>query len=117
MTVDTTAQQVQTQTQMRKMDGSGGGQGNGQGGGMKGAMQSTMQALPEDTQTAIKEQLQQLDPAAKKDMASQIASLDSSNMSVDELTASIMDMLNPQSTQENDILTAEAIGSTFVTYA
>ncbi|MEA3354657.1 MAG: hypothetical protein U9Q33_12675 [Campylobacterota bacterium] len=116
MTVDTTAQQtqVQTQTQMRKMDGSGGGQGGG--GGMQGAMKSTMQALPEDTQTVIKDQLQQLDPAAKKEMTNQIASLDSQNMSVDELTSSIMDMFNPQSQEKNNAATATAIGATFVAY-
>ena len=79
------------QMQMRKMDGTGMGQGNGQG-----KMSEIMQQLPQEDKTAIKEQMQSLDPAQRKDMVSQISQMDTSSMSVDEITASILDLLSPK---------------------
>ena len=81
------------QTQMRKMDGSGGGQG----GGMSSMMKATMAGLPEQTQTDIKALMQTLDPTSKQDAMKQITEMDTSNMSVEDLTASIMELLNPSS--------------------
>ena len=79
------------QMQMRKMDGTGGGQGNGMGRMMK----ETLSTLPEDTQADIKSLMQTLDPAAKKDAMSQIAQIETSNMTVEDLTAAIMDIFEP----------------------
>lgn len=79
------------QMQMRKMDGTGMGQGNGQG-----KMSEVMQQLPKEDKTAIKEQMQSLDPAQRKDMVSQISQMDTSSMSIDEITTSILDLLNPK---------------------
>jgi len=73
--------------QMRKMDGTGGGMGR--------MMKETLSALPEDTQADIKSLMQTLDPAAKKDAMSQISQIETSNMTVEDLTAAIMDIFEP----------------------
>ncbi len=83
--------------QMRKMDGTGGGQENG---GAGKAMREMMQQLPEEQRASIQEQMQGLDPTQRKDMVSQIAQLDTSDMSVDDLTASILDLLSPETEEE-----------------
>ncbi len=82
------------QTQMRKMDGTG----SGQGGGMRKMMQETMQTLPQETKTDISSLMQTLDPTARKDAMSQIAQIETANMSVEDLTGAIMDILKPTQT-------------------
>jgi len=84
------------QTQMRKMDGSGGGQGNG--GAMGKMMKETMSLLPEDTQADIQALMQTLDPAAKQEAKAQMTQIETANMTVEDLTAAIMDIFRPEQT-------------------
>jgi len=76
------------QAQVRKMDGSGNG-------GMGSMMKAAMAELPPETQADIKSLMQTLDPTSKQDAIKQITQMDRSNMSVEDLTSSIMDLLNP----------------------
>ena len=82
--------QMQQQVQMRKMDGSGEGKGMGK------MVQETMQILPTQTQTDVRSSLQALDVVARKEAMTQISQLDTSNMSVDDLTTALMDIVKPQ---------------------
>lgn len=88
MNVSSTSYMEQAQT--RKMDGTGSG-------GMGGMMKATMAGLPEQTQTDIKSLMQTLDPTSKQDAMKQITQMDTANMTVDDLTSSIMGLLNPSS--------------------
>lgn len=106
MTIDINS--VGSMQQMRSMDGTGMGQGNG---GPGREMREMMQQLPEEQQASIREQMQSLNPAERKDMVSQIASLDTSDMTIDDLTASILDILTPK----NDKTPASS--SSFSVYA
>ncbi len=96
------------QAQVRKMDGSGGGQGNG----MSKIMNETMQGLPAETQEDIKSLMQTLDMSARKDVMNEMSQIDSSNMTVEDLTSAIMNIFNPNSTQEKS-----SYPSSFSTYA
>ncbi len=96
------AYQYQYQNQMRRMDGSGGGVGNG--GPRGGGMGAIMQTLPSEDQSAIQEQMSSLSQTDRVAAMDQIRQLDTSSMSSDEVTQSIMDILNPTpttSTQES----------------
>jgi len=84
------------QTQMRKMDGSGSGQGNGMGRMMK----ETLSMLPQETQADIKSLMQTLDPTAKKDAMKEMTQIETSNMTVEDLTAAIMDIFQPSQSAE-----------------
>ena len=95
MDVGSTSSMQQIQT--RKIDSSGGGQGSG---GMGGMMKATMAGLSEETQTDIKSLMQTLDPTSKQDAMKQITEMDSSNMTVEDLTSSIMDLLSPNESAE-----------------
>ncbi len=88
--------QQMIQTQTRKMDGSGGGQGGG--------MKDVMQQLPEADRNAIKEQMQSLSPSDKVAAKDQINQIDSSTMTLDDYTQSIMNILNP-----TDITSTDAV--------
>lgn len=96
------------QTQMRKMDGTGGGQSSGAG----KMMQETMQLLPEDTKADIKSLMQTLDPTGKKDAMAQIAQIETSNMTVEDLTTAIMDVFKPSQAS-----TKSSYPSSFSVYA
>lgn len=84
------------QTQTRKMDGTGGAQGNGMG----RMMRETIQMLPEDMQADVKSLMQTLDPAGRQDAMKQMAQIETSNMTVEDLTAAIMDLFNPTAKAE-----------------
>lgn len=107
--------QIQIQEQLQKKDGSGAG--------MKDLLQSTLEELPQDTQDTIYDELSSLNQLDRRDMAEQITQLDSSNMSVEELQTTVLDMFDIQAPSntirsgQNDEATAAAIGATFVTYA
>lgn len=94
--MDISSASMTQQTQMRKMDGTGGGQGNGQG----RMMRETIEMLPEDVQADVKSLMQTLDPTAKQDAMSQMAQIESANMTVEDLTAAIMEIFNPQAEEE-----------------
>ena len=88
---------AQMQTQMRKMDGTGGGQGMGQGGGMK----SMMQGLSSEDQASIKDQLSSMSQADRSAMVSQMKEIDATSMTSEEYTQSLVDLLNTQDTSSN----------------
>ena len=98
------------QAQMRKMDGTGGGQGNG--GSMGKMMKETLSMLPKETQADIKSLMQALEPSDKKDAMMQMSEVETSNMTVEDLTAAIMDIFQPGNTKEDS-----SYPGSFSTYA
>ncbi len=107
--MDVSATSSMQQMQMRKMDGSGGGQGNG---GMGRMMKETLSILPQETQTDIQSLMQTLDPTGKQEVKAQIAQIESSNMTVEDLTAAIMDIFQPSQAD-----TTSSYPSSFSVYA
>jgi len=86
------------QTQLRKMDGSGSGsQVNASTNRM---LNETLKMLPQETQSEIQALMQTLDPENKQDIKSQMAQIESSNMTVEDLTEAIMDIFKPSITPE-----------------
>ncbi len=73
------------QTQMRKMDGSGGGQGGG--------MKETMQALSPEDRTAVREQMASLSPTDRTTMKDQMSKVDTTSLSSEDLGKTLMSML------------------------
>ena len=82
------------QAQVRKMDGTGGGNGQGR------MMKETLSMLPEETQADIKALMQNLEPSGRKDAMNEMAQIESANMTVEDLTAAIMDIFQPSTTAE-----------------
>lgn len=80
------------QTQLRKMDGTGGGQGNAYG----KQMQDVLATLPQDVQDNIQSLMQTLNPPEKKDVMREVNELDASNMTVEDLTTAIMDLFGQE---------------------
>ena len=105
MNVNANGSMQQMQMQMRKMDGSGSGQGNG---GMKDIMQN----LSSDDRATIKEELSAMTQEERSAMISQMKEVDSVNMSAEEFSQTLLDMLNQVSSNET---TSTAFG--FSTYA
>lgn len=68
---------------------------NNSANGMNKMLQATIAGLPKETQSDIKSLMQTLDSTSKKDAMKQIVEMDSSNMSVEDLIASITELLNP----------------------
>ena len=97
-----------TSMQIKKMNNTVDTQSNGMG----RMMSETLQMLPQETQADIKSLMQTLDPKMKKDAMSQMSQIESSNMTVEDLTAAIMDIFNP--TQETD---KSSFPSSFSAYA
>lgn len=83
-------QQSQYMHQMRMHNGQGQGQGP-KGNGMGQIMQS----LPQDQRKEVSDLLQSMPEDERKDAVSQIKNLDTENLSQDELYQSLMDILNP----------------------
>jgi len=90
--MDISATSAMQQTQMRKMDGTGGGQGNGAG----KIMREMMAELPQEEREVIQGQMQVLNPTDKANMTTQMSEIDTTNKTVDDIMASIMDILKPQ---------------------
>ena len=80
------------QTQMRKMDGTG----NGNGGAMNKMMNETLSLVPEETKVEIQSLMQTLSPEEKQSAKAQMAQIESANMTVEDLTAAIMDIFKPE---------------------
>jgi len=79
------------QSQMMQM----GATNNGGSNGLGKIMRETMQMLPDEMQADIKSFMETLDIADKKATMEQISKIDASNMSIDDLTKSIMDIFMP----------------------
>ncbi len=95
------------QAQARKMDATG-----TQNNGLNRMMRETIQMLPEDVQSDIKNAMQTLDPAGKKDVMTQMTQIESSNMTVEDLSAAIMKIFNPTQAAEKS-----SFPSSFSAYA
>ena len=100
-------QQIQAQTQMRKMDGSGGGQGQ------KGGMKDIMQSLSTEDRTSVQDQLSSMSQDERVSMVNQMKEVDATSMSSEDYTQSILDILNQDTTNED--YTSTVFG--FSTYA
>ena len=83
------------QTQLRKMDGTGGGQGKG-GGGMKDIIQS----LPQEDQDALKATMSEMSMEDRMAMVSQMKEVDQASMSTEDYVQSLLDILDTQNTEE-----------------
>jgi len=70
--------------------------------GMGQMFQATIAGLSKESQSDIKSLMQTLDPTGKQDAMKQIKEMDTANMSVEDLIASITELLNPAlSTKES----------------
>ncbi len=107
MQVGSSTTDYQNQMQMRKMDGTGGGMGMRRGGQGGNGMGAIMQSLPTDDRVAIQDQMQSLSESDKAAAIDKIKQLDTTSMSTDAITQSIMDIINPTtSTDETTSLLA-----------
>jgi len=101
---------MQQMHQMRQGQGAGAGQGMHKGQGMGQLMQS----LPQEDRQNLQQNLQSMDETQRKDVVSQLKELDVANMSQDDLTKQIQDIINPNSSASQ---TATSLISSFSTYA
>ncbi|MDQ1263715.1 MAG: hypothetical protein QG559_716 [Campylobacterota bacterium] len=79
------------QTQMRKMDGSGGGQG-----GMKDIMQS----LSTEDRAMLKEQLSTMTQEERMATVEQMKAVDATTLSSQDYTQALLDLLNKNTAEE-----------------
>jgi peptidyl-tRNA hydrolase len=73
------------QTQMRKMDGSGGGQGG---------MRDIMQSLSTEDRAALKEQMSSLSQSDRMAAVTQMKEVDATALSSEDYTKALLDILN-----------------------
>jgi hypothetical protein len=92
MDVNATGYTQQMQTQMRKMDGSGGGQGQ------SGGMRDIMQSLSSEDRDIIKTELSTMSQGERAEMVSQMKQVDSASMTSEEYTQTLLDLLDQDST-------------------
>lgn len=102
--MDVSSASAMQQQQTKKMDAAGGA--------LNRMMRETIQMLPEDMQSDIKSLMQTLDPVGKKEITTQMAQIESSNMTVEDLSAAIMKLFNPSAEAEKSSYPAS-----FSTYA
>ncbi|MBS4068553.1 hypothetical protein [Sulfurimonas sp.] len=81
------------QTQMRKMDGSGGGQG-------QGGMRDIMQSLPAEERNGMIEQLSLMSKEERMATVSQMKEVDATTLSSEEYTKTLLDILNKTDSDE-----------------
>lgn len=79
------------QTQMRKMDGSGGGQG-----GMKDIMQS----LSTEDRATLKDQLSSMSQEERMSAVTQMKEVDAGVLSSEDYTKALLDILNKANSEE-----------------
>jgi len=58
-------------------------------------MRETMELISKDSKEEIKSFIEELDKAEKKDVVNKITQIEPSDMSTEELTSTIMDLLKP----------------------
>jgi len=104
---------MQQMQQMQQLRNGQGPHGQGGGNGMGKGMGQLMQSLSTDDQQSLQDSLKSMDESQRKDVVSQLKELDVANLSQDQLTSQIQDILNPQT--QSDVVSAT--GSTFSTYA
>jgi len=96
MNVNPAGQTNQTQMQMRKMDGTGGGQRKGMGQGM----QDVLQNLSTEDQEVIQNLMQSIPQDQKASIKDQLKSIDASSMTSGQYMQSLLNILNPTSTED-----------------
>lgn len=79
------------QTQMRKMDGSGGTQGG---------MRDIMQSLPVEERNSMIEQLSQMSKEERMATVSQMKEVDATALSSEDYTKALLDILNKANSEE-----------------
>jgi len=84
------------QTQLRKMDGSGGGQGKGSG------MKDIMQSLSTQDQDALKAQMGEMSMEDRMAMVSQMKEVDKASMSDEDYVQSLLDILDTEKSDDTD---------------
>ena len=104
--MDVSAYSSTQQTQMRKMDGSGGGQS-------QGGMRDIMQNLSAEDRNTMREQLSSMSQEEKSSMVSQMKEVDATSMSSKDYAQSLLDILTQDTTNKKS--TSTAFG--FSTYA
>ncbi|WOE68777.1 hypothetical protein RZR97_06555 [Hydrogenimonas thermophila] len=104
MNVSGTGSMMQTQMQMRKMDGTGGGNGGANG------MRDIMQSLSPDERNTLKEQLSSVSEEDRKSLIEQMKEVDKTNMSSDDYFQTLLDIVNQTNTENssNNILSIYA---------
>ncbi|OHD98685.1 MAG: hypothetical protein A3E21_08530 [Sulfurimonas sp. RIFCSPHIGHO2_12_FULL_36_9] len=81
------------QTQMRKMDGSGGGQG-------QGGMRDIMQSLSTEDRATLKEQLSSMSQEERMSAVTQMKEVDATVLSSEDYTKALLDILNKTTAEE-----------------
>lgn len=84
------------QAQIRNMNSAGADNENSMG----RMMRETLSILPKETQIDIRSLMQAIDPSARKDAMTKMTEVETSNMTVEDLTAAIMEIFQPKSTPE-----------------
>ena len=79
------------QADARYTDGSHGDYGKNVGKNMR----ETLSLLPQDIQEKISHLMRELNPSAKQDATKEMALIETSNMTVEDLTTAIMDIFQP----------------------
>lgn len=95
--MDVSAASSTQQMQMRNMDGSG--SGKGQGGGMRDIMQS----LSSEDQATMKDSLSSMSEEERMSTVMQMKEVDSSTLSAEEYTQTLLDILNKDNTDESEV--------------
>ena len=90
-----TASGAMQQTQMRKMDGSGGGHG-------QGGMRDIMQSLSTEDKATLKEQLSSMSKEERMSAVTQMKEVDATTLSSQDYTIALLDILNQSSTKEEE---------------
>ena len=93
MTVEGAQSMEQMQTQMRKMDGSGGGQG-------KGGMKDIMQSLSTEDQDTLKDTMSSMTMDERMAMMSQMKEVDKASMSDEDYVTTLLDILDTENTEK-----------------
>ncbi|GEM_PF-6702675 len=65
-------------------------------------MKEIMQQLPQEDRQAIREQMQSTDQTQRKEFMSQVSELDTTNMSTEELSSSLLSLLAPENEETNN---------------
>jgi regulator of PEP synthase PpsR (kinase-PPPase family) len=60
-----------------------------------------MQQIPSEDREALREKMQGLDPAQRKDMMNQISSIDTTNMSIEEMSSPLLDLFTNTDEEES----------------
>ena len=95
MNVDSTGSMQQMQQMQMRIGNGGYGQG-------QGSMKDIMQSLSPEDRTTMKEQLSSMSQEDRVSIISQMKEIDSTSMSSEEYSQTLLDILNQSESEEND---------------